>query len=322
MKKRIGKLDIAKGFALILIIFFHCANSDSYLKILAGGFHLPLFFVVSGMIYGISGRKVTFRNKALKFVALYVIVELLMLIAIGRLFDRKAIVNFVTTKGNSPVWYLPCYIVVLILFVIIEHWCAERDLSILIYMLIGMIAVFWPFKEPILILRSCVGIIFFVTGYYLHDTILKIRSWYIIILETVMYIIFTLMNGKVDLWNMALSNQLLYFFNAFIGVHVCIQVSSVLDSLVKLERIKTCISFFGQYSLWILCTHWILIGVAFGVENIIFGQRLDDGVSRLVYEFVGVSRFIFVLILYFLAISCYFAIKKRRKKHNPYKYEE
>lgn len=313
MKERIDGLDTAKGFAIMLIAFSHCAYMDSYLKILAGGFNLPLFFAVSGMIYGITGRKIIIKNKIVKFIALYFLIDILLLVGTNRLFDKEAIMNLLTFKGNSPVWYLPCFLLVLVVFSTVEKFCANRDWTIMIYVLIAMLGLYFPCKQPEAIFRSFIGLIFFAVGYYLHKVFLKRRTWGLIILEFIMYIGFTWKNGRVDLWNMAVSNQLLYLFNAFIGLHICIQISYALESSMKFKRIKMLINTFGKHSLFILCTHWIFIGIAYIVETLIFGFSEFVNAPRIIREVHGIGRTIFVLVFNYLILICIIKFKKIRQ---------
>lgn len=314
MEERIGALDIAKGFAIMLIVFSHCAYSNSYLNIFARGFQLPMFFVISGIIYGVTGRKVTVGNKIAKFIALYIVIELLMMVGTNRLFERDAIIDFVSFKGNSPVWYLVCFLLVLLLFSVIEKACPTRDLAIMLYVLIGMLGLFLPYRQPVALYRSCIGLIFFVAGYFLHDIFLKRRSWVLISLEFVMFLMFTWKNGYVDLWNMVVSNQLLYFFNAFLGMHICIQVSYALESSIKLEKLKKLIATCGQHSLFILCTHWVIIGIAYAVESVMFGETYFDIASRIICEVHGTARTIFVLVLDYAVLRGYMAFPKKKNE--------
>lgn len=49
-KKRIDYLDIAKGIGIILVLVGHISKNDEINRFLYL-FHMPLFFIISGMLY-------------------------------------------------------------------------------------------------------------------------------------------------------------------------------------------------------------------------------------------------------------------------------
>lgn len=66
-KPRITYIDLAKGLCMILVVYFHVKDNfyhismsfDSTIRM----FHMPLFFVLSGMFFN---GNVDFRNFAVK----------------------------------------------------------------------------------------------------------------------------------------------------------------------------------------------------------------------------------------------------------------
>ena len=50
MKKRITYFDLAKGIGIILVVLGHMENINTGLRVWISSFHMPLFFVVSGML--------------------------------------------------------------------------------------------------------------------------------------------------------------------------------------------------------------------------------------------------------------------------------
>ena len=47
---RIGTIDIAKGVGIVLVIIGHALPSDNLLRIFVYTFHMPLFFILAGMV--------------------------------------------------------------------------------------------------------------------------------------------------------------------------------------------------------------------------------------------------------------------------------
>ena len=51
---RSNTLDIAKGVTIILMVIGHCYSSNNCILTLIYGFHMPAFFMISGMIFGMK----------------------------------------------------------------------------------------------------------------------------------------------------------------------------------------------------------------------------------------------------------------------------
>ena len=52
--QRIQYIDIAKGIGILLVVIGHCINSLSFLGKWIWSFHMPLFFVISGLCFNPS----------------------------------------------------------------------------------------------------------------------------------------------------------------------------------------------------------------------------------------------------------------------------
>lgn len=50
MKNRLKYLDYAKGFAIILMLFAHTMTKENYIHRWIFAFHMPIFFIISGII--------------------------------------------------------------------------------------------------------------------------------------------------------------------------------------------------------------------------------------------------------------------------------
>ena len=56
MKKRVTYFDLAKGIGIILVVLGHMENIDAPIRIWIASFHMPLFFVISGMLIALKGE--------------------------------------------------------------------------------------------------------------------------------------------------------------------------------------------------------------------------------------------------------------------------
>ena len=51
-RSRNNIFDIARGIGILLVVIGHCYTKTTKVCCLINGFHMPFFFIISGMIYG------------------------------------------------------------------------------------------------------------------------------------------------------------------------------------------------------------------------------------------------------------------------------
>ena len=54
MKRRIDYIDFTKGFLILSVILGHCINGENYFKNIIYSFHMPAFFIISGILLNYS----------------------------------------------------------------------------------------------------------------------------------------------------------------------------------------------------------------------------------------------------------------------------
>lgn len=47
---RIASIDYTKGFAIIMLLLSHCITENGYLKTWIFAWHMPIFFVICGIL--------------------------------------------------------------------------------------------------------------------------------------------------------------------------------------------------------------------------------------------------------------------------------
>ena len=59
MKTRIDYIDNVKGILILLVVLGHCIDDETYLKTVIYSFHMPAFFIISGILlnYSLAVRK-------------------------------------------------------------------------------------------------------------------------------------------------------------------------------------------------------------------------------------------------------------------------
>lgn len=58
MLDRIEMIDIAKGLGILCVVLGHSFYVDTFAHRLIYNLHMPLFFIVSGMLFTIKGKTV------------------------------------------------------------------------------------------------------------------------------------------------------------------------------------------------------------------------------------------------------------------------
>lgn len=155
-KKRIDYFDLARGVGIIFVILGHIEYIPQGLRTYIVSFHMPLFFVISGMLLMInkeeerdiksliSGKINSILKPYLYFSVIDIIVYIIYFLITGRdggwqtvLMD---IIQSVTLYGMSVLWFLPAlFISELLLIIILKKF---KKLSPIILLVIFLIALF------------------------------------------------------------------------------------------------------------------------------------------------------------------------------------
>jgi len=110
-------IDCARGIAIILVVLGHSDMGDHPLCKWLSSFHIPLFFVISGMLLGMRGaydgmplRRILARRAAallypyLTFSALTLLYSALL----GRFSQMERLLRYtLTLEGVNTLWFLP-----------------------------------------------------------------------------------------------------------------------------------------------------------------------------------------------------------------------
>lgn len=126
MKKRLDYLDFTKGFAIILMLFAHTMAEANYIHRWIFSFHMPIFFIVSGLImfekYGkkdisLIDIKCLIKKRAFQLGIPYVVWGLTLtlfytvlgIISKSPIHFWNYILKLLSLNGIDSLWFLPCY---------------------------------------------------------------------------------------------------------------------------------------------------------------------------------------------------------------------
>ena len=138
-RKRHDYIDAAKGIGILFVVFAHVNYTPSLLTIIYS-YHMPLFFIMSGMLFN-RGNYPNFRafikRKLQTLICPYVlfyILAILFSLAVGIVANIEGInirelgqqfLQIFINQGsgkiiNSPLWFIPCLFVIEIMYFFIS----------------------------------------------------------------------------------------------------------------------------------------------------------------------------------------------------------
>ena len=274
--ERNRSFDIAKGIAIILVVLGHTYSfSDgNVILYLLEGFHMPFFFIVSGILYGqkcdsLQGYRLKLSNKAKTLLVPYFVWEILFLLYLclaehlaGGLtveFAVRKLFSVINLAGLHSTWFLPCLLVVQILFRLFS-----RTGKLPCAMITACLAVFGllcPDSDSYMavLLRCFVAMAFFAIGFFASEWWQRSQKPLVVMLAAAVYCVFAWRNGLVNLVSCTFHNPLLYVGNALLGTFVLLQLAMCLLRIGNYAKVTSFLEYIGRYSIIILCTHAFII---------------------------------------------------------------
>ncbi len=233
--RRLVFLDYAKGIGILLVILGHIYgnNNDINRKIISVfiySFHMPLFFIISGILIKYNNEKFEkklFYKMFCKILVPYLLFSFIKIIdnvVTYKLGFNNFILNCLDTflgLGIDVLWFLPALFIGKSLFLIFNYYINNKYIRLTIIIMFFLISMFITEKHSILLIilaRSIIALGFITIGYYLYEFIISknIIIIYLIFL-LIIQVIFSKMNGFVDLNNLVFNNKFLYLFNSLNG---------------------------------------------------------------------------------------------------------
>lgn len=173
---RDNSIDIAKGIGIILVVVGHCIKCNTYPGIFIYAFHMPLFFLISGLCFNF--RKHTeflpFIISRLRTLILPAVVFTIFDVAISHLIANQAIPwnTFLWNGFTRAKWFLGVLFAVEVLYYCALRLCGDKKkiqlILILLCLVIGI-----SFSKKHIILPYNLSSVFVSTFYYGLGCILR-----------------------------------------------------------------------------------------------------------------------------------------------------
>lgn len=280
--KRINYIDWIKGFGIILVVLNHILPSGDKLVSWMGTFHMPLFFVLSGMLLVLNDKwknrsikdNLVHKFKSLIIPYLKVIFILIIFLLILGIFLRDGsyftkIVDIIKQtaflEGYGPMWFIFALFFGECLFILFKK-INNNEFTILIGTII--IVALYSFIPDLrntgsniiirylatiffVFVRSCLACSFISIGYIFEKYLHKYVDYKVGIVLFIIHILVFARNGYIVVSNLDINNILLFYAIAICGVFAWI----LLIEKISIKPINNMLSFFGKNSFIILCTH-------------------------------------------------------------------
>ena len=276
--KRIDWIDLAKGFCILLVVVNHVfmwvnKSFDYPLELQGRAFRMPLYFVLSGLFFkqyenfgGFLKRK---TNKLLiPFLFFFIVTSMLPCLVLEH---RSALTDFFqerTIYYNNPIWFLLCLFVVNVIFYLV-HLVAKAILpkhqtAIVLGLatllgFVGLVLGALQIRLPFYIDTALSALPLFAFGYWLFRHTGFMVSPSRPIRDSLLMVACALIVWFFAVHTIWANNDfpndgtlLLVYLTGIAGTMMVLLLS-------KFIRRLPLVSFWGRYSIIILCTHQVVI---------------------------------------------------------------
>lgn len=262
--QRIQWIDSAKGFGILLVVYAHLFEFGTSLIYL---FHMPLFFILSG---------ITFREESLTDCLIKKGRSLLLpYIVFAILFVPLRILYLFITEGSMPsigfhclsrsffdvpLWFLFALFGVTVLMTIVAKICRKWIVyAVCLLSLIGYISAHHTLCLPSLVTQVLLTFVFLYVGTLMNKSLgHRGRECLAFLVSIVVFAIsstFSRPGTDISILRVP-ENPLSFYASALSGGFAIISSCKLMSSISVLTKI---FSYFGKQSLYIFACHWPFI---------------------------------------------------------------
>ncbi len=343
-KERIITFDIAKGIGILLVVFAHVNYTPILLNFIYS-FHMPLFFIISGMFFR-KEKYGSFANFAKhRFITLicpylfFYTVSMIIRFSISIIHDgfSDALISeylmyflqmFIAERSaamvNTPLWFVPSLFVVECIY----YFISKLKPALVVLMCSILACTGWFLESSYISLEGVVipwnlPTVLFAVGFYaignlsfdeMRNMVSKIqKSRYKAaisiggaLLCVLILVPLVQLNGKISLGSRHLNNGFILYCSGIIGSAGILFVSILLE---KSRFLRFC----GQNSFCIMSTHVLIRYIYLGLYGV-FGFELFDEtkLSETIAPFLVVLVLSLICTLIYNKLTAVF-LKKRVK---------
>ena len=309
-ENRIRYIDMARGVAILFMLFTHTMSSNNLVKTWTFAWHMPIFFVISGILYTMKKENKPFRKWGRSVIRLMipyciwggVLIGWYALIGVisGDYSSMSSrLISLLTLRGVDSMWFIPCFLIGELLFILLIY---VSDKLCLISALVAVIIIvilndFSSLGWLQVLVRSVIAFTFFAFGYLLQKfCLLRNINWVIAFSLFLIGSILSVVNGFSALGDLSLNQPILYFLSAWLLSTAILAICHLISE--KGLKLKL-LSVFGENSIVILCTNNLLIEIIRLLDYKITGNVL------IAWGIWGNMLFTIILLILEYAIICF-----------------
>ncbi len=334
MNKRVEWIDLAKGLGMLLVILGHCVCFGGIMHNAIFAFHMPLFFILSGIVYKTNSKGIVSKKIKSLIVPYFIFSILGILVSLAiPIWRRKITVKSIICDiylGNpdninvSSIWFLMCMFWTCILTYLIYKIKKQylRNSIVVILVILGFLFAHYrsnidilPMKRmPLDIDVMLVAIGFLYLGINVKNVLLdKMQRKNIVLVgigSVICFIPTLLINKTVNLHGLVFGNPMVYIIESISGSLIVICFCMLLQecNVSIVVSIRGIITWIGQNSIIILGLQAIMIRIFILIIN--HCSNIEFSIYWLtgIYQYIA---FIFVFITSVLITYGYSLTKKR-----------
>lgn len=268
--KRLTNIDIAKGIGILLVVLDHCYPIENPLNNWICSFHMPLFLILTGMLYGIrvenGGKPALNLSRKIRTIVIpyfiwsvvhrIFVIGTLQVIGGTSVWDmlRSSLVS-ILTFASGPTWFLSTLLFAEIVF----FFFRSDKMRICAAIVLGLFGLLVPKfgDHSHQLFRTLLAFTYISVGYYLHKPLLRKGNLFTLFICAVLSIRIGTANGDVFLSSRDLGNPFFFAVTSFTGSYLVIRISSALDTYFS--KASSFLAYLGENSILILCLHDIAL---------------------------------------------------------------
>ena len=284
VQNRVTYIDIAKAIGIYLVILGHVVDSGTPIKTFLYSFHMPLFFVLTGMTYKwpLDNSWATIKERLTRYAGVLLVPYVIFALFYSKLtFHNLAYISYASwhtlkmAGSLSSLWFLMAlfmsHVYLLFLIKYLPRKFKTKSLSLFILAILSFIVgVLLPYGRkygyPWMTNVAFVGVSFILLGMFLRkvgEYFINMKlAWRVLLLFLTLFlflVLFPINNpspGYVLMADALYGNVILFPITAVLGCVLVIMISQVLDLSLSSHTILLWI---GQNTLGIFLIHKFIV---------------------------------------------------------------